>query len=631
MVFYTRLAEPNNKAPNNQEASMTNFHENLISPEEAITLDGLLARRLHRSPDGLAYRMFDRDSKSWQSLTWKEIARQVARWQQALAEEKLQPGDRVAVLLRNCPEWVIWDQAAMSLGLVTVPLYMDDRPDNIVYILEESGVKALLVQDAGRWKRLAPSLPVEGSLERVVLLTPGKEAKKCARNDDRVRLAADWLPDSAGEMKVRTGADPHGLASIVYTSGTTGRSKGVMLSHLNMLSVAHGGLTLLDVYEEDVFLSFLPLSHTLERTAGYYLPIMAGSSVAFARSVAQLGEDLQHIRPTLLVAVPRIFERVYGKINDQLKRKPAIARKLFNMAVDVGWSRFLQQQGRGKWSAKHLLWPLLNKLVASNVVAKLGGRMRAAVSGGAALSPDVAKIFIGLGIPIVQGYGLTETSPVISVNPLEDNIPSSVGVPIRGTEVKLGKQDELLVRGPGVMLGYWNNHKATTQTIDRAGWLHTGDIAKIEDNHIYITGRIKDILVLSNGEKIPPGDMEMAISLDPVIEQVMVVGEAQPYLTALVVLSEDHWPALAKERGLDAKDPASLQDKKLHGLMLKLIKQSLNQFPGYAKIRQITLLTEPWTIEDGLITPTLKVKRPKVAKRFSKEIKSMYSGGPLAG
>lgn len=610
---------------------MSNFHENLISAEEAVTLDGLLGRRLHRSPEGVAYQWFDRESKNWMSYTWKELAEQVARWQQALSQEKLQVGDRVAVLLRNCPEWIIWDQAAMSLGLVTVPLYMDDRPDNIVYILEEAGVKALLVQDAGRWKRLAPSLPVEGSLERVVLLNPGKEAEKCAQNDDRVELAEKWLPDRGDEMKIRTDGDPHALASIVYTSGTTGRSKGVMLSHHNMLSVAHGGLTLLDVYEEDVFLSFLPLSHTLERTAGYYLPIMSGSSVAFARSVAQLGDDLQHIRPTVLVAVPRIFERVYGKINDQLKHKPAIARKLFEMAVDVGWSRFLQQQGRGQWSAKHLLWPVLNKLVASNVVAKLGGRMRAAVSGGAALSPDIAQIFIGLGIPIVQGYGLTETSPVISVNPLEDNIPSSVGVPIRGTEVKLGKQDELLVRGPGVMLGYWNNHKATTQTIDRDGWLHTGDVAKIEDNHIYITGRIKDILVLSNGEKIPPGDMEMAISLDPVIEQIMVVGEGQPYLTALVVLSEDNWPMLAGERGLDAREPAALLDKKLHALMLKRIRGKLSEFPGYAKIRQVTLFTEPWAIEDGLITPTLKIKRPKVAERFAKEIKSMYSGGPVAG
>ncbi len=290
--------------------------ENLISVEEAVTLDGVFARRLHRSPEVLAYRYYDRPNREWRSYTWTEMARQVARWQKALGQEKLRPGDRVAILLRNCPEWVMWDQAALSLGLVTVPLYTDDRPDNIAYILEESGVKALLVQDAGRWKRLVPSLPEdgEGKLQRVILLDGGNEAGKFSRNDERIRLAADWLPAQGGELQVRQGADPHSLASIVYTSGTTGRSKGVMLSHHNMLSVAHGGVTLLDCYEEDVFLSFLPLSHTLERTAGYYLPIMAGASVAYARSVAQLGDDLLHIRPSVLIAVPRIFERVYGKI-----------------------------------------------------------------------------------------------------------------------------------------------------------------------------------------------------------------------------------------------------------------------------------------------------------------------------
>ncbi len=609
---------------------MQKFHENLITTEEAVTLDGVFARRLHRSPDGLAYQYHDRESGEWHSYTWAEMARQIARWQQALGREALGPGDRVAILLRNCPEWVMWDQAALSLGLVTVPLYTDDRPDNIAYILEESGVKVLLVQDAGRWKRLVPTLPEEGEgrLQRVVLLDGGTEAGKFSRNDERIRLAAQWLAEDGGEMLVRKHADPHALASIVYTSGTTGRSKGVMLSHHNMLSVAHGGVTLLDCYEEDLFLSFLPLSHTLERTAGYYLPIMAGSCVAYARSVAQLGDDLVQIRPTVLIAVPRIFERVYGKIKDQLKKKPAIARTLFQLAVDVGWRRFEYQQGRVGWSPKLLLWPILNKLVASNVVAKLGGRLRAAVSGGAPLSPDIAKVFIGLGIPIVQGYGLTETSPVISVNPLEDNIPASVGVTIRGTEVKIGEQDELLVRGPGVMLGYWNNHKATTEMIDPDGWLHTGDQAKIEDGHIFITGRLKDIMVLSNGEKIPPADMELAIALDPCIEQVMVVGEGRPYLTALVVLNEENWSALAQEHGLSADDAASLEHKKLHADVLKRIKAALSDFPGFAKIRQLRLMLQPWTIEDGLITPTLKVKRPKVLEHFAEEVESMYSGGP---
>ncbi len=611
---------------------MKQFHENLISVEEAATLDGLFARRVHRSPAGLAYQYYDRDSKSWRSLTWEEMAREVARWQDALSSEGLRPGDRVAVLLRNCPEWLMWDQAALSLGLVTVPLYTDDRPDNIAYILAESGVKAMLVQDAGRWKRLVPSLPEEGEgpLRRVLLLDGSKEAHKFVRNDERIRLVSDWLPEKSPVLRVRNGADPYELASIVYTSGTTGRPKGVMLSHHNMLSVAHGGLTLLDCYEEDKFLSFLPLSHTLERTAGYYLPIMAGASVAFSRSVAQLGDDLMKVRPTAIIAVPRIFEKVYGRIKDQLKKKPPLARKLFDLAVEVGWTRFEHQQGRAGWSPKLLLWPMLERVVARNVVARLGGRLRLAVSGGAPLSPDIAKVFIGLGIPIVQGYGLTETSPVISVNSLEDNVPASVGLPIRGTEVKVGENDELLVKGPGVMLGYWNNHKATTEVLDPDGWLHTGDQARIEDGHIFITGRLKDILVLSNGEKIPPADMELAIALDPLIEQVMVVGEGRPYLTALVVLEPDHWSALAKELGLDPEAPASLQEKQVHNEVLKRIKAALKDFPGYAKIRKVHLSLEPWTIEDGLITPTLKVKRPKVLERYADEVEALYSEGPAS-
>ncbi len=605
------------------------FHENLISVEEARTLDGLLARRVHRSPEGLAYEYFDRADKAWHALTWAEVAAQVARWQKALAGEDLRPGDRVGVLLRNCPQWIFWDQAALSLGLVTVPLYTDDRPDNVAYILEEAGVRVLLVQDAGRWKRLVPVLPAEGEgpLARVVLLDDGSEARKFARNDERIRLARQWLPGDA-EYRPRRDGDPHSLASIVYTSGTTGRPKGVMLSHHNMLSVAHGSLTMLDCYEEDKFLSFLPLSHTLERTAGYYLPMMAGAAVAFSRSVAQLGDDLMKVRPTAIIAVPRIFERVYGRIRGQLDKQSPLARRLFELAVSVGWARFEHQQGRAPWSPRLLLWPLLDQLVARKVVARLGGRLRLAVSGGAPLAPEIARVFIGLGIPIVQGYGLTETSPVISVNTLEDNIPESVGLPIRGTEVKIGDNDELLVRGPGVMQGYWNNHKATTEVLEPDGWLHTGDQARIEKGHIFITGRIKDILVLSNGEKIPPADMELAIAMDPLVEQVMVVGEGRPYLTALVVLDRDQWAALAETLGLDPEAPESLQDRRVHAEVLGRIKGALKDFPGYAKIRKVHLMLEPWTIEDGLITPTLKVKRAKVLERFADEVEALYAEGP---
>jgi long-chain acyl-CoA synthetase len=608
---------------------LTQFHENLISVAEARTLDGLFARRVHRSAANPAYCHYSRHRKDWVTQSWGEMAAEVARWQAALRGEGLRPGDRVAILLRNCPQWVMFDQAALSLGLVTVPLYTDDRPDNVAYILYEAAVKLLVVQDAGRWKRLAPVVPDEGPLERVVLVDGGDEAQKFARNDERIRLSAVWLPAAGGELRVRKQADPDALASIVYTSGTTGRPKGVMLSHHNMLAVAHASLTLMDCYEQDVFLSFLPLSHTLERTGGYYVPLMAGATVAYARSVPQLADDLLAVQPTVLVAVPRIFERVYGRIKDQLQTKPPLARKLFALAVEVGWARFLRQQGRGGWTPRQLLWPLLHRLVAGKITAKLGGRMRLAVSGGAPLSPEIARVFIGLGLPIVQGYGLTETSPVISVNPLEDNEPASVGLPIRGTQVRIGDQDELLVKGPGVMLGYWNNHAATAQVIDADGWLHTGDQARIgERGHIYITGRIKDILVLSNGEKIPPADMELAISTDNLFEQVMVVGEGRPYLTALAVLSGEQWPALAQSLGLDPMNPDSLTDERVHAVALRRIKEALKDFPGYAKIRQLSLTLEPWTIDEGLITPTLKVKRSKVLERFAGEVSTMYAGGP---
>jgi long-chain acyl-CoA synthetase len=608
--------------------SLNNWTEDLIPLDVAGTLDGLFLQRVRRSPQRVAYQRIRGAKAELQSYTWQQMGGEVARWRAALAGEALAAGDRVAVLLRNCPEWVMFDQAALSNGQVTVPLYTDDRAENAAYILEDAAVKLLLVQDANRWKRLDAAIEDKDTPARVVILEAGKEARRLQDADPRVVVAEDWLPATGEPLRQRE-ADPHSLASIVYTSGTTGRPKGVMLSHYNMMSVAHAGVTMLDVFQEDKFLSFLPLSHTLERTAGYYLPIMTGSQVAFARSVAQLSEDLQLVRPTALVAVPRVFERVYQRLHDQLRKKTPIERWLFHAAIQVGWGRFQHQQGRGGWSPGHLAWPLLRRLVAEKVTARLGGRLRIAVSGGAALPPEVARQFIGLGIPLIQGYGLTETSPVISVNTLESNDPASVGLPLRGVQVRIGDDDELVVKSPGVMLGYWNNHAATSQVIGPDGWLHTGDQARIGENgHIYITGRIKDILVLSNGEKVPPGDMEMAISMDPLFEQVMVVGEGKSYLSALVVLNSELWPALARDYGLDPAVPASLNDPKLLGDMQGRVRLALRDFPGYAKIRRLGLLLEPWTVDNGLLTPTLKIKRAKVLEQCQSQVERIYAGGP---
>lgn len=605
---------------------MNGWTEDVISVEEAGTLAGLFQERVRRTPDAVAYRSFDKARESWCDTTWREMAEEVACWQRALAQEGLQPGDRVALSLRNCKEWVVFEQAALSLGLVVVPLYPDDSPDNMSYILGDAAVKLLLVPDAARWKRLAPAVASCPVLVRVLVLNSGNSTADM-ESDERLRLVSEWLPAGAAELQNRV-TDPHRLASIVYTSGTTGRPKGVMLSHYNMVWDAHASLQLVKAYREDIFLSFLPLSHTLERTGGYYLPMMAGSTVAYARSIPQLAEDMKTIRPTALIAVPRIFERVYSRIMEQMAGRPAPTRWLFQTALRVGWKRFQVAQGCARPSPLLTSWPLLERLVAARITAAFGGRLRIAVSGGAPLLAPVGRLFIAMGITLLQGYGLTETSPVISVNTPEDNDPASVGIPLPGIEVRIGAKDELLVRTPGMMLGYWNNHVATAAMIDADGWLHTGDQARIENNHIYITGRLKDVLVLSNGEKVPPADMESAIAMDPLFEQAVVVGEGRSYLSALLVLNADLWFGLAQDLGLDPFDRKSLEDDRLHNHVIARLAKLLRGFPGYTKIRRVVLSFDPWTVDNGLLTPTFKVKRKEVLARYAEQVERLYEKGP---
>jgi long-chain acyl-CoA synthetase len=601
---------------------LSQWSEDIISEEQAGTLDGLFSERSRRSPDEEAYRAFDRHRKSWESLTWGQMRNEVGRWQAALREEELKPGDRVGIQLRNCPQWVMFEQAALSLGLVVVPLYTDDRPDNVAYIVDDASIRLMLIQDTGRWKRLAPVVDPEGSLQRVLLLEESADTDKFLRNDSRVRSVPRWLRDGIyASRSTRRASD---LATIVYTSGTTGRPKGVMLSHANILFVAHSGLTMINVYRQDAFLSFLPLSHTLERTVGYYIPMMTGSSVIYSRSTIQLADDLATQKPTIIISVPRVFEKVYGKLQEQLSKGPKIKKLLFDKAVSTGWKKFEHEQGRASWGLSLLVQPLLDRLVGSKVREKLGGRLRLAVLGGAALPPPVARVFIGLGIPMLQGYGLTETSPALTFNTFRSNIPESVGIPLRGVELRLGENDELMAKSPGVMLGYWNNHKATAEILGSDGWLHTGDVARIDRHgHVYITGRIKDILVLSNGEKIPPGDMEAEISMDAMFEQVMVIGEARPYLSALIVVNELFWSVYAPGVPYSYEE---LQKPEVIRDATNRVKRALKDFPGYAKIRKIALLAEPWTIDNDLLTPTLKIKRQKVLEQHAALVESMYEG-----
>jgi len=594
--------------------------EDVITPEQAQTLHGLFLERVKRTPDKVAYRYFDIPSAEWLSLSWAQMGEQVMLWQSALAQQGLAKGDRVALMLRNCPQWVMFDQAAMSLGLVTVPLYTVDRAENIAYIVNDAQAKVLLFETAEQWQELSA---VREQMECVQCFISLDEV---AGDESRLISAKNLLPTQAA-LQAPTQCKSEELATIIYTSGTTGKPKGVMLSHDNMLSNTHAALGTFVLFSSDLLLSFLPLSHAFERTCGYYLQVMVGATVAYARSIPLLSEDLQTIRPTVLISVPRIYERIHSAISAKLREGSPLKQMLFNLAVDVGWARFLREQGRGGWHASFLLWPLLNKLVAQKILDRLGGRLRSTVSGGAALSPEISRMFVGLGLPVVQGYGLTETSPIITGNHLDNNFPDSVGQPLRGVQLKLGEQNALLVKGPNVMMGYWNNPEATHAMIDQDGWLNTGDIVRIsESGHVYITGRLKEIIVLANGEKLPPADMEAAILHDPLIEQVMVYGEGRPFLVALAVISPTVWLEVAAKLGVRPDMPESLTDSTVEAKVLRRIARNLKSFPGYAKVHRVLLLNEAWTIESGLLTPKLSLKRDKVVAKYHAEIDNLYQG-----
>lgn len=596
--------------------------EHVISVDAAVTLDGLFRERVKRTPDLVAYRDFNQQHGNWRDFTWAQMDRQVARWQAALEKEGLQAGDRVAVMLQNSPEWVMLDQAALGMGLVVVPLYTQDRPENVAYILNDAGCKLLLFDGFEQWQGLTDVRDQLDTLTRILAVNALPEGG----DEPRLKWLGEWLPEDGGESRHEP-RDGNALATIVYTSGTTGKSKGVMLSHKNILTNAYSCLEVMSVDHDDLFLSFLPLSHTFERTCGYYLTMMAGSTVAFARSIPLLGEDLQTIRPTMLISVPRIYERIWGTIRARLEEGPPIRKKLFMLAAQVGYARFEHAQGRGPWKLSFLLWPLLNKLVASKVLARLGGRMRTALSGGAALPQEISRIFIGLGLPVLQGYGMTETSPVACANRPEDNVPASVGRAIPGVEVKVGDKGALLIRGPNVMLGYWNNPEATQQIMQSDGWLNSGDTARIdEQGHVYITGRLKEIIVMSNGEKISPVDVEVAIMRDALFEQVLLLGEGKPFLSVIAVLNTEHWEKIAAASGLDDHAADAVESQQAEEAVLKRVAAQLGEFPGYAQVRRAGLTFEAWTVENGLMTPTMKLKRAKVLEKFNADIDRMYAG-----
>ena len=537
-----------------------------------------------QTPQKVLYRQYV--DQAWRDYDAAAVLALAARWQAGFRAAGLKVGDRVALCLKNGVQWVAADMAAHGLGLVVVPLYVDDNADNMAWCLEDSGA-ALLIADH---LRFMPALQkAMGDLPQIVLV----RGEPCAP----AIAAENWLPVETSSFVIEPRA-ADALATIVYTSGTMGRPKGVMLSHRNILANVAAILEVHPIHATDVLLSVLPLSHMFERTGGYYLPLHAGATVTYCRGISELAQDMAEQRPTVIMAVPRLFERMLARIDERLAQS-RLQRFLFYLAAQAGWRRF---KGEARFYDL-LLIRLLHPRIAAPLLERMGGRLRQAVMGGAALDRRVAETLIGLGVPLLQGYGLTEASPVVAVNRNDNNDPASVGEPLPGIETRISASGELLVRSATVMQGYWNNAAATHKVIDDAGWLNTGDIVEIRQRRIYIRGRSKNILVLSNGEKIAPEDIESAVLEDAAFEQVMVIGEGRPFLVLLAVSANDDEQTL-----------------------LRRVNERIRHLPRYARIRRVVVIKEAWSVESGLLTPTLKIRRAAVYERYLPQIEQIYRG-----
>lgn len=602
--------------------------ERIKALDVLTTLPELLTHHLTVRPDDVAYKVYDNASKSWKDLTFKNVYDQVHAWRHAFAaRSELVRGDRVAMLLPNCPKAVFFDLSALSNTLVPVPLHAIDTPKSSAFILNDSGAKVLVTNKLLKWKQIREA--AETPEIRLVVITDDKD---CDDLEAPIPVMTKETFLKLGETSQLPKEAPKAtdLAALVYTSGTTGNPKGVMLTHRNVISNIQGVLKNLQPSGHETFLSFLPLSHTFERTTSYYLALGLGYTTAFNRSIANLQADFREIRPTVLMSVPRVYEMIYAKLQDGLAKKSKFVRYLFDWAVEVGWRRFCRENGLPvESSSRAWLDPFvagfLDKKVGSQLRAVFGDRIHLYISGGAALSPAVARTFFALGVPIYQGYGMTETSPIISVNKVGHNHPNTVGPALPNIEVRLGEGDELQVRGPTVMKGYWNREEATKAIFTEDGWLRTGDVCTIyPDGNIRITGRIKEIIVTSTGEKVPPADLESAITSDRLFSQCMVVGDDRPFIAAVAVVNPDEFKTVCGELGLDPTKPESLQDPAFRKAALKRIKTSTAGFPNYGVPRQVHCTLDAWTIDNGLLTPTLKMKRNLIRQRYTAEINALY-------
>jgi len=563
---------------------------------------------------------------TYRPTTYRAAGEAVARIARALRRRGIRPGDRVLLIAENRPEWVIADFAIMTAGAITVPAYVTSTVSDHAHILADSGARAAIVSTADLARRVreaaAPSAPLA-----FIAVMDGNDAADGAA-DGTVAwadLAAEGAEDAGapGDVDVMlAGLGRDEVCCIIYTSGTGGAPKGVMLTHANLLANARSAYHLLEQLgvEDEIFLSFLPMSHSYEHTAGTMFPVSIGAQVYFAEGADTLSANLLEVRPTLMTAVPRLYEILHERIRRGVERQGALSRGLFHLALRLGAAR---HHGR-MTLPERVLDRVVDRLVRDKIRARFGGRLKALVSGGAPLNPEIGLFFTALGLRLLQGYGQTEAAPVIAANPPNRIKLHTVGPPLVGVEVRIAEDGEILVRGDNVMKGYWRDEEATARTVVD-GWLHTGDVGRFDaDGYLEITDRKKDFIKNAGGDMIAPQRIEGLLALEPAIAQAMVHGDRRAYLVALLVPNEEEARVWAKREGRPADLAALAVDEDYRKHIGQVVARVNERLPTPERIRRFHLAPEPFSIANGMLTPTLKIRRHRIREVYGPVLDALY-------
>lgn len=571
-----------------------------------------------------------KNGKGFVTLSYARLYERVLMAARGLKKTGIQPGAKVAILSENRTGWVLADLAVQSVRGTTVPIYATNTAEQVAYVLNHSGSELIFVSNRNQYEKLLevreqlPNLKQVVSFDRflgvpelpLISLYQLSEISHPLTDDER-----DVVEQEIAKIL------PEDLATIIYTSGTTGVPKGVMLTQANFLFDAHYGVEKLGGMQSvETFLSFLPLSHVLERTAGYYAPLMFGSHVAFAESVDKVVENIVEVRPSMMVSVPRLFEKIYSRIYENVHLMNPVKRNLFHKAVEIGreyiYCKYVDQKPTGLLGLKYRL---MDRLVFKKIRQRFGGRLRLCISGGAPLDKKINEFLWIIGIPTCEGYGLTETSPAVTLNSFQDLRFGSVGQLLHQTEAELADDGELLLKGPQVMTGYYKNPEATREVLND-GWLKTGDIAKIDDDgFVFIVDRKKEIIITAGGKNIAPQPIENELKLDKYISQAFVHGDRRPYLVALVTPNLERLIEIAHQENLSYIDLEDLAaNEKVRAVFAERIETVNANLPAYETIKKFTIVAHDFSIEGGELTPTLKLKRKVIHEKYKDKIDSLY-------